>query len=655
MFSPVWPRLKPQSKKYIRAEGCYKKLRNSAQMRHNRDNWVTCIQKFQAVYQDNPTGPWAPAGLYMSGNLYWELYLQNYYEPDKKEALDTYERIIKRFPDSAYREKAKSAIIVINRYQRPAPKGKSDDNPKTAYNKAYRSYKNLKRNPKKQKYRSYWMDCIAGFDAVYQYDTQGAWAAAGLYMKAVLYEELAEHSYNPEDRRTALDIYRQITGKYPDSRYKQKAYDRGMALCSSVSGCDKRFFEEKDDIAKAIQAAEGYKDNEKREVTEPVLNGKAVINELRYWSNPSYTRIVVDASREVSYEPHLLKKDPSIKKPPRLYLDLDDSRLGKDIQKAIPINDNLLSGVRAGQYTADKVRVVIDIKSFDSYKIFHLQEPFRIVIDVWGAKERSSTVVARPTIPSKNGKIPTSALAKQLALGVSRVVIDAGHGGKDPGAVGYYKNVYEKDVTLKLARLLAKKIKNSLQCEVLMTRNKDEFITLEGRTAFANTQNADLFVSIHANAHHNKSVYGLETFFLNLATDDEAIRVAARENATSTKNISDLHSILSDLMQNAKINESSRLATYVQDSMVGNLKGHYQHIKNNGVKQAPFYVLLGAQMPAILIEASFISNPRECKRLTDSGYQQRLCDAIVKGIEKYIKETTPSKISNIKQKTGTTG
>jgi N-acetylmuramoyl-L-alanine amidase len=244
-------------------------------------------------------------------------------------------------------------------------------------------------------------------------------------------------------------------------------------------------------------------------------------------------------------------------------------------------------------------------------------------------------------------KLPPSALAKQLALGVRRIVIDPGHGGKDYGAPGYLRGVHEKKVVLAIAMRLAEKIKKELGAEVILTRSSDRFMTLEERTAFANTKNADLFISIHTNSHKDRRAYGIETYFLNLATDDEAIRVAAMENATSTKNISDLQSILNDLMQNAKINESSRLAVHVQSSMVSHLKSkRWTRIKNKGVKQAPFYVLLGAQMPSILIETSFISNPRECKRLTDTTYQNRLSEAIVLGIKKYIKEIAPTAFLN---------
>ncbi|MFZ3045529.1 MAG: N-acetylmuramoyl-L-alanine amidase, partial [Desulfatirhabdiaceae bacterium] len=151
-----------------------------------------------------------------------------------------------------------------------------------------------------------------------------------------------------------------------------------------------------------------------------------------------------------------------------------------------------------------------------------------------------------------------------------------------------------------------------------------------------------LFISIHTNAAPNASAYGIETFFLNLATDEDAILVAARENATSTKNISDLQSILSDLMQNAKINESSRLAATVQNAVVSHLNGRFNSIKNKGVKKAPFYVLLGAQMPSILLETAFISNERECQRLVSPEYQDHLADSILIGVEKYIRDTNPA-------------
>ena len=254
----------------------------------------------------------------------------------------------------------------------------------------------------------------------------------------------------------------------------------------------------------------------------------------------------------------------------------------------------------------------------------------------------------RPAATSHaNNKLPQSALAKQLALGVRRIIIDPGHGGRDYGAPGHLKGVHEKRVVLQLGKRLAKMLRSQLNCETILTRDKDVYLSLEERTAIANTRNADLFISIHTNASPDKRAMGVETFILNLATDDEAIRVAALENATSTKNISDLDSILQDLMQNAKVSESSRLASYVQQSMLGRLRKNFHQVKSKGVKQAPFYVLLGADMPAILVETSFISNPTECKRLTTPAYQEALCQGIVSGVKRYIEEIKPIALSGI--------
>jgi N-acetylmuramoyl-L-alanine amidase len=197
-------------------------------------------------------------------------------------------------------------------------------------------------------------------------------------------------------------------------------------------------------------------------------------------------------------------------------------------------------------------------------------------------------------------------------------------------------------VVLAIAKRLQQMIRSQLKCEAVLTRSRDKYLSLEERTAMANTQDADLFISIHTNASSDRRAYGIETYILNLATDDEAIRVAARENATSTKNISDLDTILESLMNNAKVSESTRLASYVQQSMARSLKRKYKQIRSKGIKQAPFYVLLGADMPSILIETSFISNPTECKRLVSKSYQKQLCQGIIDGIRRYIKETNPT-------------
>jgi N-acetylmuramoyl-L-alanine amidase len=277
-------------------------------------------------------------------------------------------------------------------------------------------------------------------------------------------------------------------------------------------------------------------------------------------------------------------------------------------------------------------------------KIFHLHDPFRIVVDVRGAEKKTSKKKAVPKTETRSPrkgirkvKRPdkTVSLARQLGLSVKRIVIDPGHGGKDPGC--YHKGgIREKNIVLDLAKKLVNKIEKRLGCEVLLTRTRDQFLSLEKRTAFANVKKADLFISLHVNAHKQSKIFGVETYFLNMTTDPRSVMVAARENATSEKNISDLQSILNDLMLNTKISESSKLAYHVQKGMMSNIRKRYKRNRSLGVKQAPFYVLIGAEMPAILIETGFITNPTERKRLLSEKYREMLADGIVGGIDSYI-------------------
>jgi len=636
---------------YFNAESCYKTLRNSPAKMKYRDNWLRCIEKFQTVYRLHSNGPWAPAGLYMSGKLYKELAKRSWKASDRQEARDIFERIIKRYPKSKYHDKAAAEIRTLSQSRIAKKKAAplktapiSQPDAKDRYLNADSCYSSLKQSSRKMAYRHNWLQCVEKFYSIYRQDPDGDRAAASLYMTGKLYADLYRLSKRKSDLRAAHTMYGKVIVSFPDSRYKVKA---SLLIDAMPQWVKKDSESQNTGLSKKIED-----DTQGQAGGQPpvavagssVPGSRGTVDNLRFWSNPNYTRVVIDASRETTYDHHLLKRDPSIKKPQRLYVDLKNSRLGQNIKKNIPINDDLLSDARAGQYTDDSVRVVVDIKSFKTYKIFSLKDPFRIVIDVWGTAGDKQAASRPPSVTlKKNGRLPTSALAKQLALGVRRIVIDPGHGGRDYGAPGYLKGVHEKDITLQIARKLAKLVRQELKCEVFLTRNSDRFLTLEERTAIANTKNADLFISIHTNSHKDRRAYGIETYFLNLATDDDAIRVAAMENATSTKNISDLQTILYDLMQNAKINESSRLAGNVQGSVVSYMKRRrYGRIKDKGVKQAPFYVLLGAQMPAILVETSFISNPRECKRLVNPLYQQRICEAIVIGIKKYIKEITPT-------------
>ncbi len=528
------------------------------------------------------------------------------------------------------------------------------DIPRQKYLGADTSYKILRNSKTKMSYRHNWINCINKYQNINTKYPESGWAPAGLYRAAELYLKLFQRSKMQMDKKNAIDLLTRVKRKYPKSAYRYRA-DKLLKSLKITIATNRTSQDKKIKTKKSVK--EGTKPLLAPLVTNGVFHTNAVVTKdtfvtsLRFWSNPEYTRIVVDAQDERDFTYKLLKKDPTINVPfQRLYVDIHNSRLANNFPEHTPIDDDLLKRARAGQHAPHSVRVVVDIKSFKSYKVFCLKDPFRIVLDVWGENAEAKPEVKIASIRKQpdhritTDNIQSSSIAKQLALGVRKIVIDPGHGGKDPGAPGYLKKIWEKDITLKLAKKLAKKLRDKLKCEVILTRATDKYIALEERTAIANTKKADLFISLHCNASNNKRLIGFETYFLNLATDDQAITVAARENATSKKNISDLESILNDLMQNAKVKESSRLASIVQSSLISNMKKHYSRIKNLGVKQAPFYVLLGARMPAILVETSFISNKAECKRMITDKYQNSICDSITNGVEKYINATNPKSI-----------
>jgi len=535
--------------------------------------------------------------------------------------------------------------------------------PETLINKADQCRKSLYSSTKRMKYRHNWLNCIKLYEKVYKRYPKSGQAAWAMYHSARMFQKLYKYSGREGDLDEAIEYYRGVAEKHKahrladDAQYKigeifykdknalTQAYVEFLKVDIKFPSGDMRSRARTmmDKLAVVLGKQVEQKETKKASVSKA---GLTRVKDIRHWSTPTYTRVVIDLERPVKYSSHLLKKDPKLKKPRRIYLDLENTFVGKDIESSIPIKDGLLQRARAGQYKKDTVRVVLDTLSIGGYKIFPLHDPFRIVVDVRAVAKKAApkkkTIEKVDTRPVRKGirrvKKPdkTVSLARQLGLSVKRIVIDPGHGGKDPGC--YHKGgIREKNIVLNLANILAGKIKKKLGCEVLLTRTSDRFLSLEQRTAFANMKKADLFISLHINAHKQSSIFGVETYFLNMATDKRAVMVAARENATSEKNISDLQSILNDLLLNTKISESSKLAYEVQNGMMSCVKKTYKKNKNLGVKQAPFYVLIGAEMPAILVEAGFITNPTERQRLLSKQYRDILADGIVAGIDKYIK------------------
>lgn len=315
--------------------------------------------------------------------------------------------------------------------------------------------------------------------------------------------------------------------------------------------------------------------------------------------------------------------------PTRVYFDFIGSKLSTKINKTEPVQNGVVREVRAAQFSENIARIVVELDRFEGYQVSQLQDPARVVIDI---TPKAAQAIEPAPSPTKR-----------------RIVLDAGHGGHDPGAIGPGK-LYEKNIALDLVKRIKKQLDAQGQYEVFLTRDKDVFLTLEQRTVIANNKNADLFISVHLNANNKKTARGLETYLLNWTDDEAAQRVAARENRISLRRMkqerSELGLILASLELQQKRDESLHLAHTVQSSMYGSVSSKYDRVTNHGVKQALFYVLFGANMPSVLVEASFVSNPDEAKRLRTEDYREHLAQGIAQGIEDYFK-STPDTIQKI--------
>jgi N-acetylmuramoyl-L-alanine amidase len=350
------------------------------------------------------------------------------------------------------------------------------------------------------------------------------------------------------------------------------------------------------------------------------------IKGFRHATYKSHTRVVIDVNGPIDFIQKRLTN------PDRLFFDIKNCSISKKTKSSLKINDDTIKTVRAAQYDKNTVRVVLDLNRMKKYIAFMLEDPSRLVIDVYPAEGSTVKSTKKKNIPGDKQKSK-----------IKTVVIDPGHGGKDPGAIGP-RGLREKDITLHVAKRLGNILKKKYGMNIIYTRTRDKFIPLNDRTEIANSKKADLFVSIHVNASRKRNARGIETYFLNWTNNREATRVAARENRISFKKMqkvqSGLQYILKDLARKNKNEESARLAYSVQSSMVNNLKKDYGRIEDLGVKFALFYVLIGAEMPSALVEVSFISNYEEEKRLSRDSYKNKIAEALAKGIDSYISQST---------------
>jgi N-acetylmuramoyl-L-alanine amidase len=561
-------------------------------------------------------------------------------------------------------------------------------------------FHSLIKDSRRAKYRSNWEKVERHFSNCLRVDPDGPYAPKALYYIGRVHEELGVQSGLKSDFRRAIDYFGRVVSRYPrhgwadDCLYRRAdiearrlgetdaarsdlarilveyprsdMYARADAALRRLGGYDAAVARasgtsvEKslDEVAKRV--AESPKPARPETVTDDSgdtrvvprdPSGLAHLDMVRYRSSDEYTRVVLELDSRVTYRYQVLEPNHEVGRPHRLYVDLINSRLGHDVTAATTVSDGILRSIRTGQYDKETTRVVLDFLSMQEYKIFPLDNPFRIVIDVYSpdqevAEAQAEARAARAAQKAQQAETPTRKityrapgggkqvvgdLLEQLGLTVKTIMLDPGHGGKDPGAVA--NGIREKDVNLRFSRILGKLLEEK-GFSVHYTRTTDVFIPLEQRTAMANVKKADLFLSIHCNANHSTRVSGLETYSLNLAKTNDAVRIAARENAVDPRAISDLQFILTDLMVNSKIKESRDLATDVQTNTLAHVRRKWQ-VQNKGVREAPFYVLMGAKMPSVLVELGYITNSTEAKRLKSEAYLEYLARGVVDGVLAY--------------------
>jgi len=452
------------------------------------------------------------------------------------------------------------------------------------------------------------------------------------------------------DRKTAERLYAWLRREYPSSAKAKMVAVQLTALKAAPTRPASRPTVPVD--APSVSAAPS--------------GGVAQIRGVTMAPLPNGERIVIEMDREVGFS------SERIDNPSRVFFDLKGVAFAGSVQsRAEGLTGSRLKGVRLGHQSGQVVRVVIEVAEAAKHSVFQMYHPYRLVIDVESPSGNTPTALASgpaappatpafvppappvitapppANVPSIGPASTTSGgdytLARQLGLGVSRIVIDAGHGGNDPGAKA--NGVEEAELTLDIALRVERLLKQQPGMQVILTRRTDVFIPLEERTEIANREGADLFLSIHANAARRATAKGVETYFLNFATNPEAEAVAARENATSGKSMGNLPKLVQQITLHTKVKESREFAQIVQTSMIRGLRAQNKTVTDLGVKQAPFVVLIGAEMPSVLAEISFVTNKAEANLLKTESYKQRIAQSLADAVLRY--QASLKKISTV--------
>lgn len=590
------------------------------------------------------------------------------YLKDDKAALNLLDRLERQYPRGDMRPQARelrrnltaslaetgpAAQAAPAAAEQPVPEADIPDvsparRPQAVYQQAKADMDALRKDKKRACWREPWEKLEKRFLSVHAAKPSPAIAAGALYRAAACREALARCSHLDREFRQAVALYVAVRERYPNSALADDALYQA-ALLSARELDD-------DGAARDLLAAQlkdyprGDMASKGRELRAELAGGpsrgkseqaaRPVTPELQMLSWDSTGKdsveVVLELNASTTYDTRLVRGSKT--RPARLVLRLKDTAIAEDVRKGVKVNGSLLQNIAVKKLKED-AQVELSFREVARFDTDSEENPSRIVVRVTAGKnrlpraEKGDVDVAEATRP--NRRISTrqvADMASQLGLSVQRVFIDAGHGGRDPGTS--HNKVVERIITLDIALRLGRLLEaNGL--DVVYSRKDDRAVGLSQRTATANRRECDLFVSIHVNANEDRSVQGLETYYLDFASNQHAARVAALENARSERRLGNMQSMLADLMLSARVDESRRLASDIQRLSLFRLKRRGYTVRNNGTKSAPFHVLLGANMPAVLVEVGYCTHGQEAKRLLDAKYRHALAEGLAEGILAY--------------------
>jgi N-acetylmuramoyl-L-alanine amidase len=642
------------STQFLRAQDQRTALSNKAPEKRTLEDYKQVVNTYRRVYLITPHAAEVPDALLAVAELYTEMgerFGRSYFQS----AVDTYQFLLREYPTSRYCQDA---------YLRSGKLQKDQLGDLAGATKTYDAF--LKKFPHSPRKR----------------EAQEARAELALLQNSAPAEAAPKSAIA---RSAGSEVERPETSKRPTPRDSARDAEREPPRVSPA---------EEDKQIASVNAAE-------KAAVPAVTSGRAPqIRKISAKALQNSTRVTIDLDGSVQYV------SGRIANPDRIYLDLHAAKLTPLVAHTkIKTDGTILSAVRVAQNPSGIVRVVLDVNGVTDYSASLVNNPSRLVIDLYssgeavqtakasdgaGATAAAENVAAATEKPAakaqpagtsavKSAKAETSdtgnampqpksrlglasvgksasgkpelaqpastpqptrdgqsTLTRALGLKIGRIVIDAGHGGHDTGTIGP-TGLMEKDLCLDVALRLGKIIQQRLPgADVVFTRSDDTFIPLEERTHIANEAKADMFISIHANSSQDTGARGIETYYLNLRGSAEAMEVAARENSTDDQGIHELQDLVKQIARTEKIDESKEFAEDVQDSLSKRIQKTARTVKNRGVRKAPFVVLIGADMPSILTEISFLSNPADEKMLKQPEHRQRVAEGIYQGVASYL-------------------